>query len=247
MFQIGAINPNVGDQRRQQLLQTLAQQFVQRQGAGVPGEPGLPMFAFNRKRTPVFGNANKVNPSLRSGRTDMTNASPIPDTIAKLLGPGGFGSASANVMSPAAGMPIPGMGRPGALLPTSSAPAGNTAPAATPPPAAAPTQSGAAANALLNPPNAGSLYGNSNLTPAQIASNQGVANTNPGNAQVTPAMVAQANAAPAGARSIGGAMVTTPSGMVPLGNGVFFNPATGAISGMGPTPFGGGGARSILV
>ena len=237
MFQIGAINPNVGNDRRNQLLQQLMQQFMQQQGAGMPGQPAPPTNLFQRqRRTPVFGTAERAG-SLRpgGGRSQVTGGNMIPTDVAARLGPGGIFRAAANVMSPSSGAPVPGLGRPGALpaMTGSPIPTGQGAPT---PPGATPGGS----NKIVP--------GVSPVTlPAPTASQQSPIDAQKAlmaqyaSAQTLQAQGNQAGAAamlPSGANPTGGnpagigaVPMTTPSGMIPLGNGVFFNPTTGAMFG----------------
>lgn len=110
MFQVGALDPRVGNDRRNQLLQKLMQQYMQQQGMGTPGQPALPTNLMHS--TPaVAGTATRPADVPRmGGRPEFTFADFIPPGLLPALGPGGVGRAPQSAMSPQPGIPVPGIG-----------------------------------------------------------------------------------------------------------------------------------------
>src|SRR5579872_1378434 len=104
MFVIGALDPRVGNDRRNQLLQKLMQQYTGGQG----GTIGLPSTNLMRSM-PVFGAA--MHPmSSQNGHPQFTGNNFISSLLANTLGPGGAGRTPANMQSPMPGTPAQGVG-----------------------------------------------------------------------------------------------------------------------------------------
>ena len=203
MFQIGAINPTIADQRRQQLLQQLAQQYMQRKGPGMPGQPGLPpqvqMPWQRRQQHPnIAAQSGRFDPTAREGSTTLTGMDQIPANVAAALGPGGSGRPGVGSPSPgvppqvspgpAAGQPgpPPGVGVPGSAAAGTHGP-GQGVPAAGVPVAPPPQTTAALGQAIA-----------------------GIAPT------IDPALLSG-----------------LANNLIPLGAGSYYNPATGAVHGIG--------------
>jgi hypothetical protein len=251
MFVIGALNPQVGNDRRNQLLQRLLQQYM-----GQSGSVGIAPTNLMRQ-TPVFGTAVHVAAANMApgGRPEFTGQNFIPASVFGALGPGGVSRAQTNVQSPGAGIPVPGLPR-GATIPTS--PTGPRIPFGVPGTPAVPTSAPGGAPIGTSNPQAGAtgaVVGSAvGGGPPGTTSGGGVVPynpvLNPGTAGIIGATAGAGGTAPTATSSagaigvLGGVAPTVSNGLVPLGNGVYYNPTSGQVMG---TPMGGlgGGAFHI--
>jgi hypothetical protein len=249
MFQIGALNPQVGNDRRNQLLQKLMQQYTGQQGGGL----ALPATNLMRQ-TPALGTASRASSmAAPGGRPDFTGGNPISSFLENLLGPGGFGRVPGNRTSPGPGVPVPGLrsvdqgpnGQPigspwgggGPLIPSSPGstpvPAGHIGTSITGPSMAPATQPIGHAPTGPNPlglPTSWAPPTNAVGLPTSWA-------PPPGQAAATNAVGLPMSWAPPSGTTPGPSP-TTSNGLIPLGNGVFYQPGVGVVG----SPMGGLGA-----
>lgn len=207
MYQVGANNPNAGNDRRKQLLDTLFQQLQQRRAQQQQvGQPATGSFDFLKKRSQSLLPSTPTQ-AAGSGRDTsgsvMTQGTNIPGAVHDALGPGGNSRADSS-----GGL---------ALMP------GHSAGYASP-------------GGMSSPIPGGSMIGAPPAPPAITAPAPGTWG------QVSPDHAAL----PAGAMGYDTVMAHAPaqSGLVPLGNGMFFDPSTGALHGM-PNGVLGGAAKGI--
>ena len=229
MFVIGALNPQVGNDRRNQLLKQLMQQYMgQSGGAGIPPTNLM-------RQTPTFGTAVRAAAANMApgGRPEFTGQNFIPASVFSGLGPGGAGRAPANVTSPAAGVPIPGIGRGGGAPTAPAGPQVPFAPNAGGPVSAAPVfvpPTPTSAAPVYVPP--GAPGAPSSVGGSPIPGNVGGGGVVPFNPLVTGGFGGAAGlTSPAPAP-------TTSNGLVPLGNGIYYQPGVGVVG----SPMGGLGA-----
>jgi len=218
LFQVGADNPNVGNDRRKSLIDALAQQLAQRfaqsqtTGAGslglTPFKNANPMIDQERRRPGQVAAGTTPTRAAGAGRdtmgTSILGGAGVPAGIAGRLGPGGAARSAMPFLAGAA------VASPGAFSghlapqPGTPIPAGNTInpPAPAPPAGAAGPSQGA-----LHP------VQSVNLNPG-VKGDAGLEyTTGVGTGVVTPD--ASGNAA-----------------LVPLGGGRFFDPNSGQMMGI---------------
>ncbi len=182
------------------------------------------------RQTPAFGTPSHASSvSAPGGRPDFASGNPISSFLGSLLGPGGMGRTPGNVMSPGAGVPVPGMGHapmlpphggPGIPFQNGIATTSNSTPWSQPA-----VVSGGQTNAGL--PTQQQIPG---LPGNAYAINSGAPQSIGGPGQVAPPQ-------PFGGTQPGPAPVTS-NGLVPLGNGMYYLPGQGVVG----TPMGGLGA-----
>jgi hypothetical protein len=204
----------VGQKRRQALVQRLMQQRKQRQAQSRSWQ-------FPLRARPVAGEARTALGTARSGRPRFTNASHVLNKLIPGLGPGGHGKGTPFDMSPGQGNEVPW------------APGNNSweqypgegVPEDTPPELNALPSRGVAEAATQ----ASTQYGEQ----------MGPTPTTPSPQTRVPASLAPPTEADPSLQPIGGNPAqpnpweTGPSGYVPLGGGVYFDPATGTFYGTG--------------
>lgn len=203
MFQVGANNPNVGDDRRKQLLQALAQQLAQRFASAQPGAGNLGGQFINPSKRRTVQHPAPFGAIRQAGAGRLTSGTPILPSF----GPGGavgdHGGGGyqhpvdlpaptpgrlAGHSSPLPGVPVPGgtMAHVPVPMGTPSVPmsgAGSTVPVSGP---GAPQGAGAAVSAVQ----ASQPFAGASSTPS-----------------------------------------TALGGLVPLGNGIYMDPSSGQVYG----------------
>jgi hypothetical protein len=243
VFQVGALNPNVGNDRRNQLVAQLMQQLQQSRASQVVGSPapyGASFIDLVRRRqmqmTP--GLTRPANAGRDTAGSALTAANSIPGALSGLLGPGAAARPSGFASSVVPGFAVPRPMNAGHPIPSmlgSAIP--STRPFASAPPQMLAPASGPAR--IPEPVPASNANPSVGLPAAPALATVPVAGTASNGAPNAP-LVGQ------DAKMAGGAAASgfTPNGYVPIGNGVFYDPATGNL--YGNTGSLGGSVRGVL-
>lgn len=235
MFNVGDISPVPGNDRRKQLVDALVKQLQQSQAQqGQAASAGDQSFMnLMKRRQPLLPSTptRSANAGRDTAGVDLTGGNTIPGSLLPSLGPGAVGRGS-GYSSPSAGIAAPRFIPGTALLSPGSGAAAIPAgamPSLSNPVAAA----GAAAPNSANP--SVTITGASHSEPGGPAAGTAGMAGNPVSSINPSTGVYQTSGGTTlvGQDAKGAAFGSTPSGLLPLGNGMFLNPVTGMVLGGG--------------